>query len=275
MTDQFMSDSNIRNLYGLSESDTFENSFSSVSLESILFGIFASAVYVLEAFFDAFRKEVDTKIAAAVTASIPWYHKICLEYQHGDDLVLDPQTQQYVYDQPDTSKMVVKYASCRDRGGGVYILIAGQGADGLPKALSNDVLTAFKAYLNERKPAGVLVEAYSYDPDDIMINARIQYDPLVLNADGSLITDSSVFPVQEAIDAYLAGIIYGGTFNRTKCTDAIQSAAGVLDVILGDVKAKASAAADYATIAGNNYRSVGGSFKSQDLKNTVTYELQL
>ena len=275
MTDQFMADPVLREKYGLAANDTFDGSFSAVSFESILFGIVAAAIYTLEAIFDAFRREVDTKIADSVVASIPWYHKICLEYQHGDNLVLDETTSEYVYELVDDSKKLVKFASCRDRGGGVYILVAKESADGYPEALSNDVLTAFREYINRRKPAGIITDVYSYNPDDITLSIRVQYNPILLNSDGSLISDPSVFPVEDAVNNYLASILYGGTFNRNKLIDAVQSAEGVQDLILGEVSAKASDAQSYSVVEGNNYTSVGGSFRSANLRNTISYVLEI
>ena len=275
MTDQFMSDPVLREKYGLTAEDTFEGSFSAVSFESILFGIVAAAIYTLEAIFDAFRREIDTKIADSVVASIPWYHKICLEYQHGDNLVLNEATSEYVYELIDDSKKLVKFAACRDRGGGVYILVAKMGADGYPEALSNDVLTAFREYINRRKPAGVITDVYSYNPDDITLSIRVQYNPILLNSDGSLIADPSVFPVEDAVNNYLASILYGGTFNRNKLIDAIQSVEGVQDLILGEVSAKAADAQSYSVVEGNNYTSIGGSFRSANLRNTISYVLEI
>ena len=275
MTDQFMADPVLREKYGLTAEDTFDGSFSAVSFESILFGIVAAAIYTLEAIFDVFRREIDTKIADSVVASIPWYHKICLEYQHGDNLVLNEATSEYVYELIDDSKKLVKFAACRDRGGGVYILVAKEGADGYPEALSNDVLTAFREYVNRRKPAGVITDVYSYNPDDITLSIRVQYNPILLNSDGSLITDPSVFPVEDAVNNYLASILYGGTFNRNKLIDAVQSVEGVQDLILGEVSAKASGAQSYSVVEGNNYTSVGGSFRSANLRNTISYVLEI
>ena len=275
MTDQFMADPVLREKYGLAANDTFDGSFSAVSFESILFGIVAAAIYTLEAIFDAFRREIDTKIADSVVASSPWYHKICLEYQHGDNLVLNESTSEYVYELIDDSKKLIKFAACRDKGGGVYILVAKMGADGYPEALSNDVLTAFREYISRRKPAGVITDVYSYNPDDITLSIRVQYNPILLNSDGSLISDPSIFPVEDAVNNYLASILYGGTFNRNKLIDAVQSAEGVKDLILGEVSAKAATAQSYSVVEGNNYTSVGGSFRSVNLRNTISYVLEI
>ena len=111
MTQQFMNDSVIIDRYGFPAGSTFESTFSAVSLESIWFSIVAAAIYVLETLFDAFKEDVDAKIAQAVLASIPWYHKISLEFQYGDKLVFDEETQQFVYPEIDESKRIVKYAA--------------------------------------------------------------------------------------------------------------------------------------------------------------------
>lgn len=271
MTDEFMASPVIRERYGLSESDTFDGSFSAVSLESILFGIVATAIYVLEGMFDIFTSEVDKKISTAILSTIPWYHKIALEYQHGDALVLNESTMQYEYPSLSPDKQLVKYAACRDERGYVYVLIAGAGADGRPEKLSENILTAFRQYMNERKPAGVPVEIFSYDPDAIKINLRIQYDSLVINQDGSLISNPSTYPVETAVTEYLYSIEYGGVFNKTRLIDSVQSVKGVLDVVLDNVQVKPANQEQYVFVSGNNYASVGGAFVPYRLKETISY----
>lgn len=274
MTDRFISDPVIREKYGLSGDVTFDEAFSRVSIESILFFVVASAMYVVEAVFAHHQQDVDRKIASAVLASLPWYHKIALEYQHGDDLVWNDRTESYGYASVNESKRKVMYAACRDMGGGVRILVSGADESGRPVRLSDDVLTAFKHYLNRRKPAGVIVDVYSLDPDVLELSLSVQYNPLVVNPDGSLISDPSVFPVEQAVTGYLKGIVYGGTFNKTRLVDSVQRAEGVVDVVL--TGAKASLADGTAVeIAGNNYTAKGGSFEASKLKEGIRYVLSL
>ena len=275
MTQQFMADSTIIEMYGFEAGSSFEDTFSAVSLESIWFSIVAAAIYVLETLFDAFREDVDAKIAEAVVASIPWYHKISLEFQYGDSLVFDEKTQGFVYPVIDTTKQIVKYAACRDLGGMVYVLASKDDGSGSPTALSADELTAFDAYLHERKPAGVLLQAASFDPDQVQVAVTVQYNPQVLSPDGQLIAEPGVYPVEEAIDAYLKGIVYGGALNKTKLVDAIQAAAGVIDVSLTGVSVKTAAESTFTPVARNNYTSVGGSFLSNNLRSTISYVLSL
>lgn len=275
MTQQFMSDPTIVEMYGFTEGAVFEDTFSAVSLESVWFSIVASAIYVLETLFDLFRADVDKKISGAVVASIPWYHKIALEFQYGDSLVFDEATQGFVYPVVDTTKQLVKFAACRDMGGGVYVLVSGADSSGNPVALSSDVLSAFESYLRERKPAGVLLSVNSLNPDLVRSVMTVQYDPQVLTPDGELITDPSVKPVEDAVNAYLKGIVYGGVLNKTKLVDAVQGARGVIDVVLTSVSVKPANGSSYEVVTGNNYRSVGGSFKSNNLTSGITYVVSL
>lgn len=275
MTQQFMNDSVIIDKYGFAPGSTFSETFSAVSLESIWFSIVAAAIYILENLFDAFKTDVDAKIAQAVVASIPWYHKISLEFQYGDALVFDEATQQFVYPEIDESKQIVKYAACRDLGGMVYVLASKDNGSGSPTPLSESELSAFTAYLTERKPAGVLLQTASLAADQVQVSLSVQYDPQVLSADGRLIADDSIYPVEEAINNYLNAIVYGGALNKTALVDAVQSAAGVVDVELLGLAVKPAGASVFTPVTGNNYMSVGGSFVSNNLRSSISYVLSL
>lgn len=268
MTNAFMADGTVRERYGLSENDTFDDSFSVVSIENILFYIVAACSHVLEVLFDQFKADVDDKISRAVVASVPWYYKIAKEFQYGDALIFNEATQQYGYEQVSEKKRVVKYVAVRDRGSSVEILASCK-TGGQPTVLSDDVLTAFKQYLNRVKIAGVILSVRSLPADSISITATIRIDPLVIDRTGTRIEDGS-FVVENAVNAYLRNIIYGGTFNKTKLVDAIQNVEGVLDVELHACKYSTDGMT-YNDINGNNYTAVSGSFSPVNLRNALVY----
>jgi len=272
MTDAFMADATIREKYGLSVNDTFSGKFSSVSIESILFFIVAACCHVLEMIFDQHKRDVEDKIALAVVASVPWYYKMALAFQYGDSLVLNERTQQYEYASVDESKQVVKYAAVRDKGTSVQILVSGD-QGGSPVALSNDVLTVFKQYMNRVKVAGVILNITSKESDNVTVTATITIDPLVLNENGELLSDGSK-PVEEAITSYLKHIIYGGTFNKTKLVDVIQAVEGVVDVELEECKYRPANSLEWTVLSGNNYTGNSGSYIPIDLANSLTYVVQ-
>lgn len=268
MTDAFMADPTIREKYELREGDTFSSRFSVVSLESLIFYIVASAHFLLERIFDKYKEDITAQIDSSVVATIPWYHRQALDYQHGDSLVLDDKTLRWQYPRVDEAKRIVRYVAVKDMGGSIRVL-ASKDKGGLPEPLSEDELRAFKAYLNSIKIAGVILSVRSLPADRLVIKASIQLDPLVFLPNGTRITDGKK-PVEEAIAAYLRGITYGGVFNKTKLVDAIQAVEGVVDIELGECTAQPYNAPPQL-IKNNNFRSVAGCFIAPDLSQTLSY----
>lgn len=268
MTDAFMQDKAIREAYDLSQDKTrFADCFSAVSLENLLFYIVAACHYVLESIFEKFTQDVEQKISRAVVASIPWYFDKAKAFQYGDALVLNPRTFGYEYAKIDTSKQRVKYVAVRDRGASIEMLVSTE-QNGKPTPLSDEVLTAFKHYINAIKIAGVVINVRTRKADELTIAVKVVVDPLKINRQGVDIASSEKV-VEHAIENYLADIVYGGTFNKTKLVDAIQRVDGVVDVVLGVCKYKAGD--EYKEIAGNNYTAVGGSFIAVGLDKTIEY----
>ena len=268
MTDAFMQDEAIREAYDLSQDKTrFADCFSAVSLENLLFYIVAACHYVLESIFEKFTQDVEQKISRAVVASIPWYFDKAKAFQYGDALVLNPRTFGYEYAKIDTLKQLVKYVAVRDRGASIEMLVSTE-QNGKPTPLSDEILTAFKHYINAIKIAGVVINVRTRKADELSIAVKVVVDPLKINRTGVDIASSEKV-VEHAIENYLADIVYGGTFNKTKLVDAIQRVDGVVDVVLGVCKYKAGD--EYKEIAGNNYTAVGGSFVAVGLDKTIEY----
>ncbi len=272
MTDAFMADVTIREKYGLSSQDTWNGSFSAVSLENILFFILAACFHVLESIFDRHKTDVEEKVSSAVVASVPWYYKMALAFQYGDALVLNPKTSQYEYAQVDEEKRVIRYAAVRDKGTSVQILVSGE-QNGIPSVLSNDVLSVFKQYMNRVKIAGVILNISSHASDRVLIRAVITINPLVLDEKGAHLKDGSK-PVETAIAGYLKNIVYGGTFNKTRLVDAIQAVDGVEDIELGTCSYRTDTSEDWTDMSGNNYIGVSGSYIPDGLENTLIYVVQ-
>lgn len=271
MTDAFLASPTLRNAYGIAEGTAWSTAFSAVSIENILLFIVAAAIHVLERIFDQFKADVDRKVESLIVASIPWYHAKALDYQHGDQLVLNPDTYGYGYEVVDETKRIVKYCAVRDRGTSVQILVSGD-TDGSPSALSQSVMTPFTAYMDKIKLAGVVLMCQSYPSDHVKVVARITVDPLVIDDGGRLVSDNTVRPVEAAITEHLHNILYGGTFNKTKLVDAIQAVEGVEDVELMQVLCRADSEADFTELTGNNYEGMSGSYIADDLRTTLTYQ---
>lgn len=270
MTDQFLENSVLRSAYGITGNGaTWDNTFSTVSIENMLIYIVSVCAYSLEVMFDAFRMDVEERIAQNIVPTVRWYHTQALGFQYGDALIYDEQTQSFKYTVKDVSRQSIKFCAVKDRGGSIQILVSGE-SGGFPSVLSDSVLVAFKSYMNEIKIAGVILSIQSLPADSIRITATIQVDPQVIGTDGKRISDGSSV-VKDAINNYLQSIVYGGTFNKTKCVDAIQNVEGVVDIMLGTVRAKADSAQEYTVVEGNNYTAVAGCFISNNLESSLTY----
>jgi hypothetical protein len=269
MTDAFMADSDLKELYGLQSDATWAESFSTVSVENILIYIVAACAHMVEVLMEQYSADVDEKAERMVVASVPWYWEKALAFQLGDELTLDSSTGAYGYAKTDESKQVVKYAAVRDKGRSVQIVVSGD-KNGRPTPLDDATMTAFRHYMNRVKVAGVMLNISTHESDTVRIAATVTIDPLVLDEQGNVLSGSGR-PVETAIEGYLKGIAYGGTLNKTQLTQAILAANGVEDVELTAVEYTTDGGVTWTMLTGNNYTGVSGSYTVENLEGGLTY----
>lgn len=237
----FVSNITLQEAYGLDPEKSFNEQFSTVSLEAIWTFIVASAIYLLELIIDSKQAEIDTKINSKQAFSIPWYQQNALAFQLGDELTLNPETYQYRYPEQNEDKKIVKHASVRTRTidgvSKLQVYIAKENKE----ALSSAELDAFADYYSQTGAPGTHFDFISLAPDSLTINLAITYNPQLLSASGELLSNATS-PVNEAIEGYLNSLRYTGKFSRTKLIDSVQKAPGVLDALLGDVLMNGEAA---------------------------------
>jgi len=104
---------------------------------------------------------------------------------------------------------------------------------GVLGALSGPQLTAFTAYMQLVKDAGVRLQCTSGAADTFQPTMVIYYDPLVLNADGSRIDGTATTPVEDAVNAFLANLPFNGVFILNSFIAAMQAVSGV---VIADVE---------------------------------------
>lgn len=185
IVDKFLSYEAIRQLYGINANDTFEKAFSPISLESILFYCFASAIFMLEKLFDRHMEAVDQKVLEFKAHTLRWYTAKAKAYRHGIKLLPDKD----YYDEninKDIFKdsLVVKYAVANEQNSIVYIKVAGEDKDTmLPAPLNDSHIEGLRSYLNEIKDAGVNVEIINQPADQIELDISIYINPIFMNDD--------------------------------------------------------------------------------------------
>lgn len=199
----------------------------------IFFMIMAYAVWSLEKLWDAFQVVVNDIIAALTPHTPRWYRTKGLAFQYGFDLIDDSDkfdNTGYTTDEIAESK-VVKYAAVNSAivDDIRVLLIKIAGVDGSGNLVPVTVLqfTAFKAYMEELKDAGVLLVYYNRVADLLRCEIDVYYNPLLLDDLGNRLDGLAGKPIEEAAKSYLLTLPFNGEFSNASFVDTIQNSFGV------------------------------------------------
>lgn len=265
----FIANETLAAAYGFDQGKTFDQQFPPVSIEGAIIYIVGLAVWLLEKIVDTAKTDVAGQIESNYMCSVPWYHAICMEYQDGHDLAYDGARYRWVYVATDPDAQIIKHVAIReaieDGVAKLKVMVSKEGKEPLTAA----ELARFSAYLFKRGAAGMHYSIVSTASDRLRISAQVNYNPLVLDGAGARLLGGGQ-PVNEAIQSHIDGIVYGGTFNKTKLTDAIQKAEGVVDVILLQVQFSVNGGA-FNVLPGNSLDSTSGSFVIENSDININY----
>lgn len=259
MTDGIMNDSTLCSSLSLDPSKSWEEQVSSVSVINLLIYIVAVAHHVLERIFDSFKMEVEERIAAAYPGSISWLWNRAMEFQ------FDEEANAYlyehgVYQSVDTEKQIIKHAAVVEEYNIVQIKVSGNDYEPLDEVQK----ASFEAYMNALKFAGVKLSISSLQSDDLSLKIHVWRNRLLMPAEN----DDAL---KTAIADYLNNIRYGGTFNKTKLMDAVQTVRGVEDVTIESCVFTAHDSAGTVTnLQTQNYSPIAGHVNLEKLE--VVYE---
>lgn len=259
----FLASEDVRRLYDLSEDEIFSEAFSPASVENLLFHAIATGIQTVEVMMEQHAAHVETLALNTIPATIPWYYDRCLAFRKGYPIVFD--TDRLIYDyspeaKADSKAGIVRYAAVRDQGYSVSILVAGE-KDGAPEPLDEETLTQFHTYIEQIKPAGIVVNVTSPKPDSVTVNLTVSLDPLMYHTDGTLIAAPDTNPVAEAVGNYFRTITYGGEMRVSALTDAVQAIDGVRDVHIDHVSITPAGTTDTIRVTRFSHQATGGHFK--------------
>lgn len=223
MTTEFMADANVASRYGFVTGSSFDETFSKVSIESILFYIEAACVWLLEKMFDSYKAEVDARIEEILPHRPKWYRDKVMAFMANKVLLQDKDYYDTTgMDQADIAEaMVVKHATAKENDDSsiLTIKVAGE-TNGERAPLSAPIELQLMAYIGEIKDAGVRVSLVNSDPDVFNCECDVYYDPMKLPED-----------VQEhceaAIQDYIENLPFDGEYNNMTLVDTLQNVEGV------------------------------------------------
>lgn len=257
MTDLFISNETVKDLYDLTAGQSFDEQFSSVSLENIMFSNVATSMFVMQELFEKFKSDISDSINQQMPGTANWYAYKAMLFQYGKDLVDDADYYDNtgLTDDQIAAMRVVKYAAAvesKDKSI-LYLKVASGDDNGNRYPLSSAQLTAFKQYINDVQYAGVRIQIINDNPDDMRLNIDVYYDPLVLNELGERLDGLSNTPIPDAIREHLKNLPFNGTYSNQGLVDVLQAIDGVH---IAEIKYSGSRHGAYSQFAEINAREV-------------------
>ena len=278
----FLAQDAIRSVYGLSSGQSFDKVFSPVSLESLMFYVVASCIWLLEKLFDRHREEVDARIEALRPHTLRWYASKAKEYMRGKDLIREDGV--VVADYYDTTGMtdeaiekarVVKYAVATENDTQVYIKVATRGINGRPRQLEAEDLAGLKGYLAQIKDAGVAVKVLNEPADNMRVELMVLYDPAIFMVQNEGETDDDGYTalslmqdnknvIEEAVSRVISELPFNGEYRTSDLLAAVQAIEGIKVADIIKVEAAAGGSEAYSQVIGYR-RPYSGYYALQNL----------
>lgn len=207
------------------------NSPSQTAIYRLWMYIMASAIYFHETLWDIFKTEIETIVDNAPIGTDGWVQQKCFEFQY------DSVTPQVItlndfvpsYNPVDESLRIITRCSVKTLPNKIVSVKVAKSDP--PVALAVAELNSLKGYLDDISFAGVQYNAISLNADKIYLKASVYY-----NGQYSTVIATTVI---DAINEYLANIPFDGDIRIQKLIDAIQSVAGVKDVVIDDLAIRA------------------------------------
>lgn len=268
IAETFISQDAIRAGYGLQSKQPFEKVFSPVSVESLMFYVVASCVWLVEKMFDNHKEEIDARIEALRPHTLRWYVSKTLAYMKDKDLVMTNGVVSADY--YDTTGMtdaeiekaqVVKYAVATEDNTHVTIKVATRGNNGQPTPLEERDLAGLKYYLSQIKDAGVAVRVRNDPADDMRVELLVLYDPAVLTVETKGAPDANGYSeikltkdgtdvIKAAVSDVISHLPFNGEYRNSDLMAALQSIEGVRVADIVNVEVAVGGSGAYNKVLG-------------------------
>lgn len=253
---------------------------SAVSVHRSMFALVAEVVQELENDQQAFIQEINGIFDTKQVHTLAWWRTTTLGFQLGDQLQILPNGN-LAYPTVDQDARIITRSSVISSAGGLTIRVA-KTPSTVPEPLSAPELEAFTAYVEDIQPAGIAPNIISVAPDEMLVRATVEVDPQVMDrSNGSLLDNSNVFPVANAIEQHIATFQndnFGGEFFANRMLAAILDVTGVMNVTLQALTITPSGSSNPINVLtedGRRAGTVSGYLiidPENKLSDTITYE---
>jgi hypothetical protein len=224
ITTPFIANQRIVSAYGLTPGQTFEQQFSLVSIENILFSIIAFVISVHESI-------VEKNAENSRPQNLPNFRISVMNFLDGLSLVWKDGAFNYdltgITDAAEL-KIIDRCAVLESDDGELVVKIATDNA-GVLEPVTPDQKTRVEAYIKQIKVPGVKVRLVNDVADQMKMNLTVYVDPLVidLTTGRQLNATGEVYPVKDAISNYLGNLEFNGAFVRDHFRSVVKAAQGI------------------------------------------------
>ena len=227
ITDEWISNETIQERYELTPGQTFEQQFSKVSIENILFNVVSFAIWLFEKLLDQNRTEINDEIAKSRIHTQKWYREKALAFLFGYNLNDSDEydTTELTDEQIAAAKIIANAAPVKMQGYLRMKVVKRVGDELAPLAPAE--LNAFESYMNYVTDAGTYVIPTTNIADDLKLQLDVYYNNQVLSGDGSRRDGTATTPVLDAIKDYLKSLRFNGSFIESKLEGEIEAVDGV------------------------------------------------
>ena len=217
--------------YGLEAGKSFDEQFSKLSIENLLFYAVATVIYSIEWIRETFLADVETAKKESMCGNAMWYRQQCLQFEYaGEDevsLVWDAENASWKYNFAEGSypgkNRIVSECAVAYINGWVQIKTS-KTKDGKRCPLEKEELNALTTFIDKIKIVGTAVQISSKQPDKLHCEMTVYY-----NAFTHKFEDLSE-KVSAASNNYLEQLPFGGCYDVNKHIQAIMSVEGVESV---------------------------------------------
>lgn len=233
MTTAFVEQPSIISMYGLTPGKSFEEEFSLVSFENILFNIIAFAFFIHE-------QISDKNATISRPQNLPNFKEVILDFRDGLGLVWINGGWNYdltgVIDAED--RKIIDRCSVLESDDGELVIKIATDNNGNLQQVDFAAIPRITKYIQQKKVPGIPFRLINEPGDLIKTTLNVYVDPLLIDmATGKLLnTAEDIYPVKDAIKAYLSELEFNGAFIKDFFKTRIKDSQGIFMVSIVEMK---------------------------------------
>jgi hypothetical protein len=209
--------------------------------------IVAVASWVIENVVDNRVAEISAIINGLRPHTLEWYEAETLKWQYGHELIwINEDHWDYLVDDPANRIVAAVSASTNDMGEVVIKVAKLDGAYLQP--LTTGEVEGLVAFWKKWKDAGVKLQIVTAAANVLKIQATVVRNRLVLAQDGTLLRNSAINPLTDALADYIDHVPFNEIIRITDIEAAAKMAEGITDFVITSLEIRPDDIVDWVVV---------------------------